>query len=124
MSELKLSADQMTSIDPEKGLTSVQETLDKFIATADVNAVYGKPIKSGDMLIIPAAEVVCGMGFGMGFGYGTSSSAGEEAENENKADKYESTVSLSKIFRKQKLNRLSAILLRMNHIRIFLIIFQ
>jgi uncharacterized spore protein YtfJ len=89
MSELKLTADQVTSIDPEKGMTSVQETLDKFLATADVNVVYGKPIKSGDMLIIPAAEVVCGMGFGMGFGYGTSSSAGEEAENENKADKAE-----------------------------------
>lgn len=89
MSELNLSADQMTSIEPEKGMTSVQETLDKFIATADVNAVYGKPIKTGDMVIIPAAEVFCGMGFGMGYGYGMSSSEGENAVKENKPNQPE-----------------------------------
>ena len=48
----------------------IEETLEKFIQTADVNAVYGQPIQSGEMLIIPAAEVLCGMGFGVGAGSG------------------------------------------------------
>jgi len=48
----------------------IEETLEKFIQTADVNAVYGQPIQSGEMLIIPAAEVLCGLGFGVGAGSG------------------------------------------------------
>jgi uncharacterized spore protein YtfJ len=51
----------------------IEETLEKFIQTADVNAVYGQPIQSGEMLIIPAAEVLCGMGFGVGAGSGPES---------------------------------------------------
>jgi uncharacterized spore protein YtfJ len=89
MSELNLSADQVTSIEPEKGMVSVQETLDKFIATADVNVVYGKPIKSGDTVIIPTAEVVCGMGFGMGFGAGKGTYKLENPDDETAAEKPE-----------------------------------
>lgn len=63
-----LSPDQVTQIDPEKGMSTMENTLNQFISTADVDAVYGKPIKSGDMLIIPTAEVFCGMGFGFGSG--------------------------------------------------------
>jgi uncharacterized spore protein YtfJ len=48
----------------------IEETLERFIQTADVTAVYGQPIQNGEMLIIPAAEVLCGMGFGLGAGNG------------------------------------------------------
>ena len=48
----------------------IEETLERFIQTADVKAVYGQPIQNGDTLIIPAAEVLCGMGFGIGAGNG------------------------------------------------------
>jgi uncharacterized spore protein YtfJ len=48
----------------------IEETLERFIQTADVTAVYGQPIQNGDTLIIPAAEVLCGMGFGVGAGNG------------------------------------------------------
>jgi uncharacterized spore protein YtfJ len=42
------------------------EMMDKFMAVASVEAVYGKPIQKGDTLIIPTAEVVSIMGFGIG----------------------------------------------------------
>jgi uncharacterized spore protein YtfJ len=61
-----------TSINP------VQETVTKFLETANVSAVYGEPIQHGETLIIPAAEVLTGMGFGMGYG------GGESADEENK----------------------------------------
>ena len=48
----------------------IEETLERFIQTADVSAVYGQPIQNGETLIIPAAEVLCGMGFGLGAGNG------------------------------------------------------
>jgi uncharacterized spore protein YtfJ len=48
----------------------IEETLDHFFQTADVQAVYGKPIQNGETLIIPAAEVLCAMGFGIGAGNG------------------------------------------------------
>jgi uncharacterized spore protein YtfJ len=48
----------------------VQETLETLLETADVNKVYAQPIQHGDTIIIPAAEVVAGMGFGAGYGTG------------------------------------------------------
>jgi uncharacterized spore protein YtfJ len=56
----------------------IEETLDRFIQTADVKAVYGEPIQNGETTIIPAAEVLCGMGFGLGAGNGP-----ETAESPN-----------------------------------------
>jgi uncharacterized spore protein YtfJ len=35
-----------------------------------VDRVYGAPIRRGDVTIIPAAEVIAGLGFGLGFGSG------------------------------------------------------
>jgi uncharacterized spore protein YtfJ len=64
-------------------LGTFQDTMDAFIATADVSAVYGEPIQHGNTLIIPAAEVLNGMGFGIGFGGGSSpSKEGKEDKGE------------------------------------------
>ncbi|MFQ5616787.1 MAG: GerW family sporulation protein, partial [Anaerolineales bacterium] len=49
-------------------INAVQETMDKFIDTARVERAFGEPVKEGDTVIIPAAEVVSAMGFGSGFG--------------------------------------------------------
>jgi len=49
----------------------VQETIAKFLEAADVDAVYGKPVQNGETLILPAAEVLSGLGFGMGYGGGS-----------------------------------------------------
>ena len=56
---------------PKAALDLIQNTMDEFLATADVHAVYGEPIEHGSTLIIPAAEVLCGMGFGVGSGSGS-----------------------------------------------------
>lgn len=77
-------------MDMTQGTAEIKEIMDKFVDTASVDAVYGKPVKSGDLIIIPAAEVMCGMGFGMGMGFGigpesehpSGESSGESADNE------------------------------------------
>ena len=56
--------------DTESPLGLVQDTVDRFLETADVEKAYGEPIASGDRLIIPTAEVVAVMGFGVGSGAG------------------------------------------------------
>ena len=58
--------------DPGQAIDMVQETLETFLEAADVNKVYAQPVQHEDNLIIPAAEVVAGMGFGAGFGTGGS----------------------------------------------------
>lgn len=77
-------------MDMTQGTAEIKEIMDKFVGTASVDAVYGKPVKSGDLIIIPAAEVMCGMGFGMGMGFGigpesehpSDESSGESADDE------------------------------------------
>lgn len=49
-------------------LDIVQETLDTFLATADVDTVYGEPYEKDGNVIIPAAEIVAGFGLGVGSG--------------------------------------------------------
>ncbi len=44
--------------------------LDKLIATARPDAVFGPPVTSGDYAVITASEVSCGMGIGFGGGGG------------------------------------------------------
>ena len=68
MSEEKKVAIEMS--DPGQAIDMVQETLETFLETADVNKVYAEPVVHGDTVIIPAAEVVAGMGFGAGYGAG------------------------------------------------------
>lgn len=61
---------EMEISDPGQAIDMVQETLETFLETADVNKVYAQPVQHEDTTIIPAAEVVAGMGFGAGFGAG------------------------------------------------------
>jgi uncharacterized spore protein YtfJ len=48
----------------------MQKTVDQYLSTASVNAVYSKPVRQGDTVVITAAEVACGFGFGVGEGMG------------------------------------------------------
>jgi uncharacterized spore protein YtfJ len=61
---------EFESMMPVDAVIATQDTLEQFLETADVDRVYGEPIRHGDTLIIPAAEVLVGMGFGMGYGGG------------------------------------------------------
>jgi len=63
-------SDDITS--PTQAIDAVQNTLTQFLDTANVNRVYGAPIRRGDVTIIPTAEVLVGLGFGVGAGSGTS----------------------------------------------------
>ncbi len=62
----------------EASLSAVQETMDRFLEVADVKSVYGQPVEHGDTIVIPAAEVLCGMAFGAGYGYGKSNDPEEQ----------------------------------------------
>jgi uncharacterized spore protein YtfJ len=57
---------------------SVQQTMSQFLDTADVSVVYGKPVKNGEMQIIPSAEVLTIMGFGAGYGSGSNIDDGDQ----------------------------------------------
>ena len=50
--------------------TVVQETVAKLVDSADVKKVYGRPIKQGDVSVIPASENLTFMGFAVGTGSG------------------------------------------------------
>jgi len=56
--------------DPGQAIDMVQETLETFLETADVNKVYAEAVEHEGAVIIPAAEVVAGMGFGAAYGAG------------------------------------------------------
>ena len=43
-----------------------ERTIEKYLTTANVNAVFARPVRQGDTVVIPAAEVICGFGFGYG----------------------------------------------------------
>jgi len=63
--------DEMNTNPPvEAGLEMFQDTMEEFLAAADVRVVYGEPILHADTMIIPTAEVLCGLGFGVGSGSG------------------------------------------------------
>jgi uncharacterized spore protein YtfJ len=51
-------------------LVIAQETMERFLQTADLSTVYGDPVEHEGKKIIPTAEVLCLMGFGVGSGGG------------------------------------------------------
>ena len=62
-------ADKGTGLpDIDRMSAVVQETLSKLVDAADVTKVYGRPIKQGDVAVIPASENLMLMGFGVGAG--------------------------------------------------------
>jgi uncharacterized spore protein YtfJ len=59
--------DQDKEMDPVQ--TTINDTMVHFLATADVGTVYGQPIRKGDTVIIPTAEVFSVLGFGSSQGH-------------------------------------------------------
>jgi uncharacterized spore protein YtfJ len=52
----------------QRSLEITDTNLDKFLSVSSASAVYGEPIYHDDAVVIPAAEVLSGMGFGVGYG--------------------------------------------------------
>jgi uncharacterized spore protein YtfJ len=67
------------NMEGQDSIEVIQETLDKFLDSASVYAVYGEPIEHGDTAIIPTAEVLNFMGFGFGSGAGPKDEEGESS---------------------------------------------
>jgi uncharacterized spore protein YtfJ len=67
-------------------LELMDKTMQTFLGAASVNAVYGQPVAMGDTILIPAAEVLSGMGFGMGGGSGSGPVSGSDDDDEAEAD--------------------------------------
>lgn len=55
---------------PGQAVETVENTMERLFAAANVKNVYGRPIQQGDTTIIPAAEVIAAGGFGVGYGSG------------------------------------------------------
>jgi uncharacterized spore protein YtfJ len=49
----------------------IENTMEKFLEAASVDHVYSEPVKYGDTVVIPAAEVISAAGFGIGLGSGS-----------------------------------------------------
>lgn len=58
------------AIEMDGSMEFSQQALEELLETAGVDKVYGKPIKHGEVIVIPAAEVIAGAGFGAGSGFG------------------------------------------------------
>jgi uncharacterized spore protein YtfJ len=71
------SEEEIEKVDYNRPLDIYQDNIDTFLEVADVSSAFGEPVQSGDNLIIPAAEVLAGMGFGVGAGFGRNSKADE-----------------------------------------------
>ena len=52
----------------------VQSTMQQFLEGANVGRVYGRPVRHGEVTMIPAAEVIVAMGLGIGAGAGLGES--------------------------------------------------
>jgi len=79
---LEIQDEELEFLKEEDAMDIIQDTLGEFLQSASVEAVYGAPIKNGDTLIIPAAEVLTVMGFGVGSGRGTGYSKETDSEEE------------------------------------------
>jgi len=87
MAEDKKIENQKETLIDESALEVIQDTLGEFLQVGSVKAVYGEPIKEGETVIIPSAEVLAVMGFGVGSGYGKGRPEGmEEKEVEEETD--------------------------------------
>ncbi len=62
--------------DVNSPLNTVPTTMDKFLSAANIEAVYGSPIREGENVVIPAAEVLSVAGFGFGGGGGPQGGGG------------------------------------------------
>lgn len=83
MPEESSPSEEMTTYQSAVAIETAQETMNKFLDTAHVDVVYGKPIKHEDILIIPSAEVLSATGFGAGYGSGPITD--EDGKNKGEA---------------------------------------
>jgi uncharacterized spore protein YtfJ len=67
--------------EPGSSFKLAEGTLRNLLGTAGVAKVFAKPIQHEDVMIIPAAEVMAGVGFGYGHLYGSGETSSEGTES-------------------------------------------
>ncbi len=65
---------------PAQAVETVENTMERLFASANVKNVYGRPVQQGDTTIIPVAEVTVAGGFGVGVGFGDDPDPGERKQ--------------------------------------------
>ena len=70
------SQPEETLFDSQASGERISDAVLRVTNIASVEAAYGKPAQQGDVLVIPAAEVIGALGFGFGAGGGTNREAG------------------------------------------------
>lgn len=68
--------DEFDMLYEDPAIDHMQTTMDAFLSTAHVEAVFDEPIEKGETLVVPAAEVVSVMGFGVAAAQGSSEEDG------------------------------------------------
>jgi uncharacterized spore protein YtfJ len=58
-----------------------ENIINGFLSVADVEAVFGAPVKQRDTIIIPAAEVTAVLGFGLGMGSDVGGEDGKKVDS-------------------------------------------
>jgi uncharacterized spore protein YtfJ len=71
-----MSDESKPGVEPAPTPRLAAQIMESLIAAGDVSKVYGAPIRQGESLLIPAAEVLTIGGFGMGSGGGEQSGPG------------------------------------------------
>jgi uncharacterized spore protein YtfJ len=69
--------EEFEGMDFNRPLDIFQDNMDTLLEVADVSSAFGEPVQSGDNLVIPAAEVLAGVGFGLGAGFGRNNKEDE-----------------------------------------------
>lgn len=78
-------AEQSANSAQTQPVDAMNETIDKFVSTSKVSAVYGEPTQEGNVTVIPCSEVSSWMFFGMGFGLGGSAEKGNNGQGGGQA---------------------------------------
>ena len=69
-------APELEAANTPADITIIQNTYEKFLGATNINVVYGEGVKHGDIIIVPAAEVVSVIGFGLGYGTTSDNTTG------------------------------------------------
>jgi uncharacterized spore protein YtfJ len=73
-------------VEQVNSLKALQETHQEFLKTAGPGMAYGRPVKNGDITVIPASEVLVFSGFGYGSGSGQGPMEGSEETAEGSGE--------------------------------------
>ena len=65
---------------PAQAVKTIENTMERLFASANVKNVYGRPIQQGDTTIIPVAEITVSGGFGVGVGFGDDPDPDEQKQ--------------------------------------------